>query len=234
MTNNWLVASLTFAALCSVNSNFTFASESASTKAAKSTSSADTKSDSSSSKKSVEPGHSKSKMGKHHKSDSQTRGPHDNMNDHHKSGHFFTDAKFGKLDVKAHENLFISGLPNKETLDAMKLGGVKLLIDVRPLDEVGNEFPKLVKAAGIEFESKPVFLKDGTVDLKAVDAITELHMKNHDHGHVIACTMGARSSGWVSLHLVKHHKMPVEEAIKIGKEAYLNDDLATKIREVSK
>jgi protein tyrosine phosphatase (PTP) superfamily phosphohydrolase (DUF442 family) len=174
-------------------------------------------------------------MREHHKSDSQTRGPHDDKNDHHhKSGHFFTDAKLGKLALKAHENLYISGLPDKDALDAMKIAGIKVFIDVRPLDEVGNDFPKLVAAAGLKFESRPVFLKDGTVDLKAVDSITELHMKNHDHGHVVACTVGARSSGWLTLHLIRHHKMPVDEAIKIGKEAYLNDALATKISEVSK
>jgi protein tyrosine phosphatase (PTP) superfamily phosphohydrolase (DUF442 family) len=239
MKNKWLAASLVIAAISVLNSKMVYSSETTEKKGIdqktpESGDSAETKKDSTAEtpKKHGEPGHKYSK--KHHPKSSGHHKEEHHKDDHHKSGQFFKDAKFGSFNVKAHDKLIISGLPDKAALDAMKVGGVKVLIDVRPLDEVGNEFPKMVKAAGLKFESKPVFLKDGTIDMKAVDAITDLHKKYHDNEHVVACTVGARSSGWLTLHLVNHHKMPVDEAIQIGKEAYLSDELAMKIKEVAK
>ena len=155
--------------------------------------------------------------------------------DHHDGNHeYFRDAKFADLNVKAHDSLFLSGQPSLLALKAMKAGNVKLYIDIRPKSEVSPEFIKMVQSQGITFISKPIFSKDGTADLKAVDEVYALHKKYHDVGHVVGCTSGARSSAWFTLHLLKHHKMPVEEAIEIGKTAYLTEALAENIRKMSK
>ena len=154
---------------------------------------------------------------------------------HHASHHeFFEDAQFGDLKLKAHDSLFLSGEPSLAALKAMKAGNVKLYIDIRPKSEVKPEFIKMVESQGITFVSKTIFSKDGKADLKAVDEVFVLHKKNHDVGHVVGCASGVRSSAWFTLHLIRQHKMPVEEAIEVGKTAYLNESWAENIRKIYK
>jgi len=155
--------------------------------------------------------------------------------EHHGSHHeFFKDAQFGDLKLKAHDSLFLSGQPSLAALKAMKAGNVKLYIDIRPKSEVKPEFIKMVESQGITFVSKTIFSNDGTADLKAVDEVFALHKKHHDVGHVVGCASGVRSSAWFTLHLIRQHKMPVEEAIAAGKTAYLNESWAENIRKMYK
>lgn len=155
--------------------------------------------------------------------------------EHHGShNEFFTDAQFGDLKLKSYDSLFLSGQPSLAALKAMKARNVKLYIDIRPKSEVKPEFIKMVESQGITFVSKTVFSNDGTADLKAVDEVFALHKKHHEVGHVVGCTSGVRSSAWFTLHLIRQHKMPVEEAIAAGKTAYLNESWSENIRKMYK
>ncbi len=174
-----------------------------------------------------------SKHERHHHSSNHSS--HHHSSHHHSSHHeFFKDAQFGDLKLKAHDSLFLSGQPSLAALKAMKAANVKLYIDIRPKSEVKPDFIKMVESQGITFVSKTVFSNDGTADLKAVDAVFALHKKNHDVGHVVGCTSGARSSAWFTLHLIRHHKMPVDEAIAVGNTAYLDASWAENIRKMYK
>jgi protein tyrosine phosphatase (PTP) superfamily phosphohydrolase (DUF442 family) len=171
----------------------------------------------------------------HHKKGHYKKGHYKKGEHHHSADEaFFKDAKFGDLEVKAHDFLYLSGQPSLAAVKDMKAQNVQLYVDIRPKSEVGPEFVKMIESHGIMFVSKPVFLSDGSVDFKAVDEVYALHKKYHDVGHVVGCTSGVRSSGWLTLHLIKHHKMAVEDGIKIGKTAYLSEPLAENIRKVVK
>jgi len=147
----------------------------------------------------------------------------------HESHKFFEDAAFADLSAKAHDKLYLTGEASDSALKAMVAAGVKVYIDIRPESESGAEFKNRVLQSGMEFYSLPVFLENGEISEVNVDKVYELHRRFHEVGHAVACGSGVRSSGWMSLHLMRHHKMPAEKAIEIGKQAFLSDSLAERI-----
>ena len=166
---------------------------------------------------------------KHHAQKHHAEKHHAEKHHSHESHKFFEDAAFADLSAKAHDKLYLTGEASDSALKAMVAAGVKVYIDIRPESESGAEFKNRVLQSGMEFYSLPVFLENGEISEVNVDKVYELHRRFHEVGHAVACGSGVRSSGWMSLHLMRHHKMPAEKAIEIGKQAFLSDSLAERI-----
>jgi|GEM_PF-6712767 len=154
---------------------------------------------------------------------------------HHEDHHgamssWFTSASFGKLATKRHGKMFLSGEPTAADVGALKTAGFTAIIDIRQENESREALKKAATTAGIAYINQPLFLADGSIDAKAVDAITMLHKKHHEAPHLIACKSGNRSSAWFAAHVASDHGLPVEKAIEAGRQAFLRDDMAQAVR----
>ena len=148
----------------------------------------------------------------------------------HDDSKFFSDKTIGKLALKQHSNLFLSGAPSQTDVVAMKKEGFVAIVDIRQASEDRSALEKAAKDAGIAYHNVPLFAgPNKAIDASAVDAITGLHKKYHDAPHVVACASGNRSSAWFAAHVGRDHGLAADKAIAAGRTAFLRDDMASAV-----
>lgn len=115
-------------------------------------------------------------------------------------------------------HLWFSGQPDQETLQLAKGRGVTVVINLRDPGEYDWDEEKAAQDLGLVYYDVPV-AKEGAFSPAAFDRIESLVKTHHSEQTLVHCSSGNRAAGWLAVHLVEKHQMPVDDALSVGREA---------------
>lgn len=139
-----------------------------------------------------------------------------------------TTGMFQAKFVSVGDNLFIGGQPTERALREMKARGVTTVVNLRSPEEMVripfNE-PALVKQLGMHYVYLPM---RGTAQLPYSPAAVKSLAAAIDgsEGKVLLhCTIAWRASHLYTAYLITEKKIPVNDALAIGRSINLQDNV---------
>lgn len=161
---------------------------------------------------------------------------------HHtpKSSKDWQKGQWGDTSYSMYKGLYFSGQPKMDDLEkAIKKDNVKAVVNLRMKSEAPEVFEKeveLVAKNNIAFYNIPV---DGSKELskKQMDRIETVVRKHHKNKEnvIIHCASGQRAMAWFAVHLIEHHKISVDDGLKLSEKGGLkNQNLKKKVHKYFK
>lgn len=133
-------------------------------------------------------------------------------------------------NVTHYGNLWFSGQPDQAGLEAAKLAGVSVVVNLRHPSELDWDERSAAESLGLSYYSLPVV---GTEPLSqetfaAIDALVAQHQSEQVLVH---CSSSNRVGAWFTAHLVTHRAMSFEHALQVGRKTGLTKEpLVEKVR----
>lgn len=107
------------------------------------------------------------------------------------------------------------GQPGPHHLEALRLAGVQLVLDIRdPMEPRPFDEPAVVRAAGMEYVNVPV--SHGTLDDALMERVLEVVRRNPPRPLLFHCASGNRVAGPMIAHLMLDHGLSEEDAVAAG------------------
>ncbi len=130
---------------------------------------------------------------------------------------------FQDFFAKVAPNVFVAGQPTAEALKRMQERGVVRVINLRTTFEMDNrnvvpyDEKAEVEALGMEYVHIPLGGPDTPYSPDGLDAFRTA-LEEADGNVLLHCTVAWRASHMWAAYLVKHHNVPVGDAVEIGKQ----------------
>jgi len=148
------------------------------------------------------------------------------------SSDFSEPQVWGQLkNVVKVKHIYISGQPDEAALKEARDHGVGAVINLRGPDEIDWDEESAAGKLGLEYYNVPVQSHEG-FDARAIEQVTALVRQYGNENILLHCSSGNRVSGWLAIHMVQDHDMPVDTAIEMAKHASLTKPkVETAVRE---
>jgi uncharacterized protein (TIGR01244 family) len=118
-------------------------------------------------------------------------------------------------------NLYVGGQPSKEELQSIKEAGVQVLINVRTLEEPGQENMANISAEmGFEYVSIPVAGKAG-VTIANAEKLRDALGSAGDRTTALFCGSGNRAAALLAMKAFHLENQTAEQAMALGDRAGL-------------
>jgi protein tyrosine phosphatase (PTP) superfamily phosphohydrolase (DUF442 family) len=142
----------------------------------------------------------------------------------------FEDGAFGGLTTKSQGTLHLTGEPAQTDVVALKAAGFVAIVDIRQASENRSPLESAARRANIAYHNAPLFDANRRIDANAVVAIGALHRRYGKSPHLVSCKSGNRSSAWYAAYLATTRSLTADQAIAVGRSAFLRDDMANAVK----
>lgn len=133
-------------------------------------------------------------------------------------------------NVTRFGNLWFSGQPDRAGLEAAKDAGVSVVVNLRHPSELDWDEKTAAESLGLSYYNLPV-VGTGPLSHEIFAAIDALVAEHQDEQMLVHCSSSNRVGAWFTAHLVTHHGMGLEDALKVGRKTGLTKKpLVEKVR----
>ena len=139
-----------------------------------------------------------------------------------------TTGMFQARFVSVGDNLFIGGQPTEKALREMKARGVTTVVNLRSPEEmarIGFDEAALIKQLGMNYVYLPM---RGTAEFPYSPAAVKslaAAIATSNGKVLLHCTIAWRASHLYTAYLIQEKKLPVEEALTMGRSINLMDNM---------
>jgi len=114
--------------------------------------------------------------------------------------------------------LWIAGQPSEAQLRDAKESGITIVVNAREAGEMDWDESGAAEKLGLRYHQIPIS-GSGPMSRESIAGISRVIADNPDEKILVHCASGNRVAGWLAVHLVEDHGMPIDEALAGARSA---------------